>query len=369
MSSSTPEELAPSLSAPHIIVFPIVSLSVMYFVYGFYTLLFGTCIYMMRSRQKENEQLNWNLYLVLTVALFIFSTAFVIVYTTYMVYGAIVAFTAVKTQDYEPFMDYLTHNAENIITDFLQMLLSILLNITAECMLVRAAIHHAASIKLVSSADSPLLPDLGFEEKDCHTPDIVGLVGAIMITIGESDKTIDSNLALYKVGSTIVATYQTASPTVNFILSFLTAGRIWWIHRQVRAHNIYTTKDKLIYAVSRIILESGLLYPIFSIITLVSANTPRTGIILFDFLPLMILSSGIAPTLIMVRAKLGKNVESLQDQISGIRFTSRPAPREETTTIPQTPVYSIENLGMAEVELEEGNEQQMMHGKRSTVMY
>ncbi|KAI3618085.1 hypothetical protein WG66_005660 [Moniliophthora roreri] len=359
MSSSTPEELAPSLSAPHIIVFPIVSLSVMYFVYGFYTLLFGTCIYMMRSRQKENEQLNWNLYLVLTVALFIFSTAFVIVYTTYMVYGAIVAFTAVKTQDYEPFMDYLTHNAENIITDFLQMLLSILLNITAECMLIHRCYLIWGSKKRIAI---PLIVASALTN-------VVGLVGAIMITIGESDKTIDSNLALYKVGSTIVATYQTASPTVNFILSFLTAGRIWWIHRQVRAHNIYTTKDKLIYAVSRIILESGLLYPIFSIITLVSANTPRTGIILFDFLPLMILSSGIAPTLIMVRAKLGKNVESLQDQISGIRFTSRPAPREETTTIPQTPVYSIENLGMAEVELEEGNEQQMMHGKRSTVMY
>ncbi|KAK7054285.1 hypothetical protein VNI00_003478 [Paramarasmius palmivorus] len=34
---------------------------------------------------------------------------------------------------------------------------------------------------------------------------------------------------------------------------------------------------------------------------------------------------GIAPTLIMVRAKLGQNIESLQEAVSDIRFTSQPA--------------------------------------------
>ncbi|EEB94667.1 hypothetical protein MPER_06483 [Moniliophthora perniciosa FA553] len=81
--------------------------------------------------------------------------------------------------------------------------------------------------------------------------------------------------------------------------------------------------------------------------TLSIMNTSLTG-----------MTQGIAPTLIMVCAKLGKNVESLQDQVSDIRFTSRPAPREGT----QTQIYSIENLDAGT------RQQKMADGKEGSVV-
>uniref|UniRef100_A0A0W0F6F0 Uncharacterized protein n=1 Tax=Moniliophthora roreri TaxID=221103 RepID=A0A0W0F6F0_MONRR len=109
MPSPIPEDFAPELSTQLIIVVPMVNLSAMYFVYRFYTLLFGTCIHMLRSRQQGDERVNWNLYLLLTVVLFVFSTAFVVIYTIDMVYRSITYFTAVKTQDYEVLVNFWMH--------------------------------------------------------------------------------------------------------------------------------------------------------------------------------------------------------------------------------------------------------------------
>ncbi|ESK84182.1 hypothetical protein Moror_16985 [Moniliophthora roreri MCA 2997] len=355
MPSPTPEELATLLSARLVIVWPITSLSITYFVYGFYVLLFGTCVYMMRGHQHGNERLDWNLYLSLTVALFVFSTAFVVVYTTDMIYVSITLFTALKTQEYEPLVDLIAHSIEQTIAPFFEGLLSVLLNITAECMLIHRCYLIWGSKRRIAI---PLIVA-------SVLTNVLGVIGTALYSFGLSDRTNHSKLTLYDIGKTITAAYETASPAINSILTLLTAGRILWIHRQVRVHNVHTTSDKLIRSVSRIIVESGSLYPIFSIVALITANTATIDAIPFDFSPLVILSAGISPTLIMVRAKLGKNVESLQDQISGIRFTSRPAPREGTTTVSQAQVYPLGNLNMAAVELEGGSERQMINGKES----
>ncbi|KAI3618066.1 hypothetical protein WG66_005652 [Moniliophthora roreri] len=193
-----------------------------------------------------------------------------------------------------------------------------------------------------------------------------GLVGTTITTIGDRNSTNDSGLILYDIGNNVGAAYQIGlSPAMNSVLTFLTAGRIWWIHRQVRAHNIHTTSDKLIQSVSKIILESGSLYPILSIMGLVVRNTTDIPL---DFFPLVALSAGIAPTLIIVRAKLGKNVESLQDQVSGIRFTSPSAPQEGTTTVSRAPVHSIGNFSMAAAEPEGGNEGRVADQKEATAV-
>ncbi|ESK84181.1 hypothetical protein Moror_16984 [Moniliophthora roreri MCA 2997] len=346
MSSSIPEDFASQLSTQLVIVYPIVSLSATYFVYGFYVLLFGTCVYMMRSRRQGNERLTRNLYLSLTVALFVFSTAFVVVYTYDVVYESIIYFTAAKAQDYQLLVDYLMFSAEMIVAGSIKLFLAILLNITAECMLIHRCYLIWGSKKRVAI---PLIIASAITN-------VAGLVGATIDTIGDTDSAM--SLALYDFGGDITLAYQIAlSPAMNSILTLLTAGRIWWIHRQVRAHNIHTTSDKLIYSISRIILESGTLYPVLSIVGLVLKNATTIDALPLDFFPLVTLSAGIAPTLIMVRTKLGKNVESLQDQVSGTRFTSRPEPREGTTTVSRVPVHSIGNLGMAATESGEGNEE------------
>ncbi|KAK7020691.1 hypothetical protein VNI00_017633 [Paramarasmius palmivorus] len=64
-----------------------------------------------------------------------------------------------------------------------------------------------------------------------------------------------------------------------------------------------------------------------SMVDLIIVNTISTEKYPVDLFPLVTLSAGIAPTLIMVRAKLGKNVESLQEAVSNIRFTSQPVQR------------------------------------------
>ncbi|KAK7040904.1 hypothetical protein VNI00_009500 [Paramarasmius palmivorus] len=100
---------------------------------------------------------------------------------------------------------------------------------------------------------------------------------------------------------------------MNSILAFLTAGRIWWIHRQR-------------WARSNGFLESGILYPLFQVVNLVNVNFNIRAYphpMPFDWTPIAVLSAGFAPTLVMVRAKLGKKVESLrtgESAFSDIRF-------------------------------------------------
>ncbi|ESK84179.1 hypothetical protein Moror_16982 [Moniliophthora roreri MCA 2997] len=348
---SDSEDVAPELSTRLIIVVPMLNLSVMYFVYGLYVLLFCTCIYMMRNRQQGNERRNWSLYLSLTVALFVFSTAFVVVYTIDAVYQAFIFFTAVKAQDYQLLVDYWMFSAELIVATSLKMFLAILLNITAECMLIHRCYLIWGFQKWVAI---PLIVA-------SVITNVAGLVGTTIDTIGDSNSA--SNLALYDVGGDITLAYQIAlSPAMNSILTLLTAGRIWWIHRQVRA---YIRKDKLIYSILRIILESGSLYPVLSIVGLVLRNTTTSHTLPLDFFPLVTLSAGIAPTLIMVRTKLSENVVRLEDQVSGICFASRSAPREGTTTVSRVLVRSIGNLSMTAAELEGGHEGRVVDGKES----
>ncbi|EEB91578.1 hypothetical protein MPER_10040 [Moniliophthora perniciosa FA553] len=182
------------------------------------------------------------------------------------------------------------------------------------------------------------------------------------MTIGSIDTRIEFNDKLAMIGINLGFVYNISSAVVNSVITLLTAGRIWWIHRQVRAHGIHTSDGP----VSRIILESGMIFPMLSIAALCTANTAASVVV--DLSPITYSSAvisyivdheyqtdqydaqGFAPTLIMVRAKLGKNVESLQDHVSDIRFTSQPIPRDETR-------HSIRSLGVAVVEVEGVREQ------------
>ncbi|EEB93818.1 hypothetical protein MPER_07482, partial [Moniliophthora perniciosa FA553] len=84
---------------------------------------------------------------------------------------------------------------------------------------------------------------------------IFGVAGAIMLTISVSDPSMSLN-RLYFIGNNVNFAHSVASLVVNFTLTLLTAGRIWWIHRQVRALGV-SASDTLVQSVSKIILESG----------------------------------------------------------------------------------------------------------------
>ncbi|ESK84258.1 hypothetical protein Moror_3797 [Moniliophthora roreri MCA 2997] len=84
-----------------------------------------------------------------------------------------------------------------------------------------------------------------------------------------------------------------------------------------------------------------MLYPFFIVAALIVTNTVSINAWSFDVYPLVALSAGIAPTLIMVRAKLGKNVESLQNMVSDIHFMSQPEVGDAATARSRAQVHSI----------------------------
>jgi hypothetical protein len=74
---------------------------------GIYVLLFATYVYMARGRNDPGERLDHNLYVTLTVALFVLTTIFVVNITIYYPHGAVVRFNAVKKGDYDLLDKYL----------------------------------------------------------------------------------------------------------------------------------------------------------------------------------------------------------------------------------------------------------------------
>ncbi|EEB89302.1 hypothetical protein MPER_12614 [Moniliophthora perniciosa FA553] len=270
MSSDIPEEIAELLTVRLTIVYPIASLSAVYFVYGFYALLFGISVYMMCSRQKADRQNN-RFYLSLTVALFVLVTTFVIVDTADLVRYTILQFNTVKTGDYLPLLEYLRRDTAKTASYFLIVAIPILLNFTADCMLVC----------------SPLLCDMELTK-------------------------------------------------INRLSAHCNNGQR-----------------------GRIVIESGVLYPISATAALiVSCNFVNTAPV--DLTPIPVFAAGIAPTLIIVRAQLGKNVESLQEAVSDIRFTSRTAPQEGSGSRSQVQVHSV-------VHFEDQNEEPM-NGRKEEIL-
>ncbi|EEB97613.1 hypothetical protein MPER_03035, partial [Moniliophthora perniciosa FA553] len=108
--------------------------------------------------------------------------------------------------------------------------------------------------------------------------------------------------------------------------------------------------------VTRIILESGVLYPLATIVGTIAINVHPT-FIPFDFAPPAALAAGIAPTLIIFRAKLGKIAESMQQQVSELRFPSR---REGNAN---SQIYSVGNL---QVDIEAG--QELIQNQKETTL-
>ncbi|KAK7054283.1 hypothetical protein VNI00_003476 [Paramarasmius palmivorus] len=108
MSSTVPDNYLASLSALQTVIRPASALSAMYFTYGIYVLLFGTYLYMTRSRNQTYDRRNKNLYLILAVVLFVLSTIFVVNYTIWAAHASIVRFNVVKDGDYDLFARYQT---------------------------------------------------------------------------------------------------------------------------------------------------------------------------------------------------------------------------------------------------------------------
>uniref|UniRef100_A0A0W0FVU7 Uncharacterized protein n=1 Tax=Moniliophthora roreri TaxID=221103 RepID=A0A0W0FVU7_MONRR len=307
------EELSDRLSSGPFIVLASVNLSIMYLLYvtsvssGIYVLLFGTLIYMTRNSRRYERLSNFHLWL--TTTLFVLATMFVIDFTVASIRESWALFMTVDTGDNR---EYLRSDVEKRVIISFQRFTFLFINIAADCILIHRCYVIWGSRKLIAAF-------LIIASLIINT---LGLISSITAIIGHDSNVLLSNSEFCVAGNTLVLAYCIGNAVVNVVITFLIAGRIWWIHRQVLVHGIHTS-DAYIRPIVRIILEAGLIYPTCLCLHLVVAHVrPLHN---FTLYPLVPLSAGIAPTLIMVRAKLGKNIESFQDRLTSIRFTSQPA--------------------------------------------
>ncbi|KAK1223419.1 hypothetical protein PQX77_013701 [Marasmius sp. AFHP31] len=150
------------------------------------------------------------------------------------------------------------------------------------------------------------------------------ITSAIMMVIGTRDSSIESNLELALHGVDVQYVSQIMSAVVNFLVTVLTAGRIWWIIRRTsNTVRVESSASRTISSVVRIMVESGMIYPLANIVDLAIVNT-LSYLQPVDLAPIMVLAAGIAPTLIVVRVRMGKTVEATTaGKISNIEFASR----------------------------------------------
>ncbi|KAK1229498.1 hypothetical protein PQX77_007433, partial [Marasmius sp. AFHP31] len=143
----------------------------------------------------------------------------------------------------------------------------------------------------------------------------------ILATIGLAAPTATN---VFTTGVRIGAANSIAIAVFNGLLAILTGGRIWWITREAR-RNFGPPVRAQYKAIIAAVLESGMLYSVFLIISIIvplTVDPDANGIVPVDLIPVATLMSGLAPTLIIVRVTHGKSVESVQ-QVVSLQFARR----------------------------------------------
>uniref|UniRef100_A0A0W0FXX6 Uncharacterized protein n=1 Tax=Moniliophthora roreri TaxID=221103 RepID=A0A0W0FXX6_MONRR len=300
-NSSITEIIAPFTTTTNILVTPIANLTVMFYVYGIYTVLFIISLHILICQQDHQNRV---LYMFFTIALFTLTSAYIIVETFISVYQATLEFTFTKNQDWASFLAYLYYdNAMTIMTAF-EMVLPLCLVTIADLMLLHRCCVIWGSSKWIAFPLIFMILSLAICE----------IVASAFVVIGFSNTADLAKLQLYLQGSTIDTAFWLTEMGINIILTLLTAGRIWWISRE-----------------ASIILESGILYPIFlttsATYTLV-LDPDSTGSRPFSLFIVTYQVAGIAPTLIIIWAAVGKTIEhtSMNQVLSSLHFANGTVP-------------------------------------------
>ncbi|KAG7092857.1 hypothetical protein E1B28_009172 [Marasmius oreades] len=286
MSTIDTVQYLPLLDVGQVIIYPIVTVTVMCIAYGFYIALFSRCIQLLRHDGVSRR----SLYVWSTVTLFVMSTGMVAVEITKVLQQSVVEFTSAKTRDFLPLYNFATHDTHKIITIAFGSTLPIIANAAADFILIHRCYVVWGFKKRI------LIPVIVAS----FAVNLISSIATIMLIIGLRDTRIKSNLAIAENAQNIQAVGFIMSATFNLALTLLTGGRIWWITRCAgpsRTYYVVTTMNK-------IILESGMLYPLVMIVHLSITNTFADFQLPIDTLPLVVLAAGIAPTLIIVRIRL-----------------------------------------------------------------
>ncbi|KAL0577818.1 hypothetical protein V5O48_004185 [Marasmius crinis-equi] len=149
---------------------------------------------------------------------------------------------------------------------------------------------------------------------------VICLVAGIIVAVGLSHLTFESSQKFIQVAGIVYFAGGMVSICVNVAVTALTAGKIWQINREAQVYmGVEYNTAKLSCAI-RIILESGLLYPLMMIIQISFLNgfADRSQFPPIDLYPAVVLSAGIASTLAIVRAQLVKLFEKVNSSSGGV---------------------------------------------------
>uniref|UniRef100_A0A0W0EZ20 Uncharacterized protein n=1 Tax=Moniliophthora roreri TaxID=221103 RepID=A0A0W0EZ20_MONRR len=258
-------------------------------------------------------------------------------------YQATLEFTFTKNQDWASFLAYLQHDKAMTIAVGFDQILPLCLVVMADLMLLHCCYVLWGSSKWIAYLFISMVLLLAICE----------IVASVFIVIGISNSD-PARWQLYLQGNAIDTAFWLAEMGVNILLTLLTAGRIWWISREARKHMGPVIKSKYNTIVA-IILESGILYPIFLttslIYTLLLDKPDVTGSMPFNLFSISYQVAGIAPTLIIIRAAGGKTVEhtSMNQVISSLHFADGAGPGSGSLdTGSHVQVVDVETRSLAE---------------------
>ncbi|KAJ8088147.1 hypothetical protein PM082_013698 [Marasmius tenuissimus] len=228
-NTTFPDEYLPLLGVGQVITVPIVTVMVMYIVYGFYVLLFGLCMYVLRRGRLRHR----NLYMSWTSMLFLLSTLSVIVETIYVLHRSSVRYLFVKNHHTQLDLDHDMMGAALYISGIVLLILS---NVVAESVLIHRCYVIWGFKKRVA---------FSLALTSCAT-NVVSATSLILFFVGYKH----SNGKTENLSNTILGSALIASAAFNLGLTLLAAGRIWWIMR-----NISQSKTKALRTINKIMLN------------------------------------------------------------------------------------------------------------------
>ncbi|THU84685.1 hypothetical protein K435DRAFT_870024 [Dendrothele bispora CBS 962.96] len=274
-------------------------------LYGVYLVLFAICMYIIAHKKGSVSRLHF----AALVALFVLATlGFILdcIYTNFKIEMILIEVTNSSLEGSNTAVPpslsvtlFVLHGLTNIIADII---------LIHRCYKVWGAKKKVIVLPVIISI---INNGLAFGEI------IAGTVLTVNKTTAQdinSLPTLGGNYLTFENDAIIL--YLAVTLFTNLVITFMIAGRIWWIGHQISKF-LPSRKFNLARQTMAICLESGIMYPLVIFPTLVlssqavKSNTPSQ----FFEAGILIQAMGIAPTFIIVRVALGISIESVQDTI------------------------------------------------------
>ncbi|KIK66401.1 hypothetical protein GYMLUDRAFT_239358 [Collybiopsis luxurians FD-317 M1] len=275
---------------------PIISFALAIALFGFYTLLFGLSCYLLHKNRNIGHR---KLHLTWTIALFFISTLGGLINAASGLDDLVVAYTALLTQDADPFFDFLSQSKRETVMVGLAYTCMILTNAIADSVLIhRIYLVWGSNIWI---ATFPILASLAVN--------VEGLAATIMRTKGFSNSAIPANYTLELKGVNYHLGFYYANAALNLLYTLMIAGRIWWMGvRTSKSFGQERTINKRYKQIILVLIECGMIYPLTLIAHAALEGTTERISIPVNLTPTVMEMAGIAPTLIILHTCLGRTI-------------------------------------------------------------